>query len=432
MKKPTQALKIAFALLGLLGCNMITGSTDIQHGEFVQSKKERIRAPVIEGDQQELVAGNTAFALELYRQLKEEDGNLFYSPYSISLALAMTYAGADGETEAQIAQALHFTLPQGQLHPAFNALDLLLAGREEAAGEEDSKGNFRLNIANSIWGQEGYEFLPAFLDVLAENYGAGLRLMDFLNAPDDSRQAINDWVSEETEGKIKDLIPPGALTPMTRLVLANAIYFNASWQSQFDEDATEEASFTLLDGSQISVPMMNQTEWFGYAAGEGYQAVELPYEGGQMSMVILLPDTGDFEDFESNLEAVGLQTILTAIEYQRLVLSMPKFSFDAGFSLVDPLRAMGMGAPFSPGEADFSGMDGTRDLFISGILHKAFVAVDEQGTEAAAATAVIMAGTSAMPDEPMEVKIDRPFIFLIRDVETGAILFIGRVLNPAG
>ncbi len=398
--------------------------------EIVHSEKQRISSPnVAASDLADLVNGNSAFAFDLYQTLREEGGNLFYSPYSISLALAMTYAGARGETEQQMADPLHFTLPQGRLHPAFNALSQELARRGEGARGRD-EGGFRLNIVNAIWGQKGYKFLPEYLDVLAENYGAGLRLLDFANAPEKSRITINDWVSEQTEGKIKDLIPPGVINALTRLVLTNAIYFNAAWQHPFKEEQTHEGTFHLLDGSQVTVPMMKQTESFGYTEGQGYQAVELPYEGGELSMVILLPDAGRFQKFESSLNAERVDAILKDLARRRVALTMPKFEFESGFSLKDALAAMGMPVAFT-GNADFSGMTGRRDLCIADVIHKAFVSVDEAGTEAAAATAVVMKLTAVQPEELVKVTVDRPFIFLIRDIETGATLFVGRVVNPS-
>jgi serpin B len=376
----------------------------------------------------ELATGNGAFALDLYQTLREGEGNLFFSPYSISLALAMTYAGARGETEQQMAQTLHFTLPQDVLHSAFNALDLELASRGEEIDEQEGEP-FRLHIANSIWGQQGYEFTPEFLDTLAMNYGAGLRIVDYIKAAEEARQTINQWVSDQTEGKIKDLIQPGLLDALTRLVLVNAIYFNASWLYPFIEDETQEGIFYLIDGGEVSVPLMSQVETLGYSRGEGYQVVELPYVGQEMAMVILLPDMGMFETFEKGLTSDRLSETLDDLSHQSVALRMPRFEYESEFRLKETLIKMGMQAPFS--EADFSGMDGTRDLFISEVVHKAFVSVDESGTEAAAATAVVMRFTSA-PDTPVEMTVDRPFIYMIRDLKTGTILFVGRVLNPEG
>jgi serpin B len=393
-----------------------------------RSEKARVIAPDVSTDDlDDLAHGNTDFALDLYQALREGADNLFYSPYSISLALAMTYAGARGETERQMAGTLHFDLPQDRLHPAYNSLDLELAQRGKQAKNRRGEG-FQLNIANAIWGQVGYEFLAEFLDVLAENYGAGLRILDFGASPERARVTINDWVSEQTGGRIKDLIPPGVIDATTRLILTNAIYFNAAWEHAFEETMTGEGTFHLLDGDQVAVPMMKQTESFGYAQGEGYQAVELLYERGELSMVILAPAPGEFGVFESSLDGERLDGIVKDLARRQVALSMPRWEFDSSFSLSDTLASMGMPDAFG-GAADFSGMTGEPGLLISDVFHKAFVSVDEAGTEAAAATAVVMV-ESAIPEEPVEVSLDRPFIFLIRDIGTGTVLFVGRLVDP--
>ena len=421
---------IVLALVLLSPVIASIGTAQPAAGEVLQSDKERITSPDASADEQALlVEGNSAFAFALYQALKGEEGNLFYSPYSISLALAMTYAGARGETAEQMAATLHLLLEQARLHPAFNWLDAELAKRGEGAQGKDGEG-FRLNVVNAIWGQRDYEFLSEFLDVLAENYGAGLRILDFINEAEECRVTINDWVSNQTEGRIEDLIPQGAISELTRLVLTNAIYFNAAWKYPFDEGVTSDGQFYLLDGGQVTVPMMMQTESLGYTKGEGYQAVELLYDGDELSMVILLPASRNFENFEEGLQAQQVDAIISELQSARVTLTMPRFEFESQCSLKDTLSDMGMPIAFSPDEADFSGMTVNRELFISDVVHKAFVAVDEAGTEAVAATAVIMTNT-AVPEPPVEVAVDRPFIFLIRDIETGAILFVGRVLNPS-
>jgi serpin B len=419
MKKIILIVLAAIMVIGTAACAPPAA------GNVVQSDKPRDKSPEASGpDLAALVDGNTAFAFDLYRILKDEDGNLFYSPYSISQALAMTYAGARGETAAEMAATLDFTLPQDRLHPAFNSLDLALASRGEGAAGKDGEG-FRLNVVNAIWGQQGFDFLPEYLDALAENYGAGLRLLDFINQAEPSRVTINDWVADQTEQRIKDLIPEGVIDEMTRLVLTNAIYFNAAWEYPFSEKATANGDFHLLDGSKITVPMMHNTDTFGYYASDGYQAVELPYDGNELAMVIIMPD--DFKSFEASLTGEQVAQIVDSLEYQRINLSMPKFEYDYRLGLKDALADLGMNTAFTDG-ADFSGMDGRRDLYIQDVLHKAFVSVDEAGTEAAAATGVVVGITSA----PMvSVTLDHPFIYLIRDIETGAVLFVGRVLDPS-
>ena len=421
MKKVLSVLMV-IVIMSLTACSQPTSAG------ILQSEKPRVTEPqVSQGDLATLVDGNSEFAFDLYQALGDSGGNLFYSPYSISQALAMTYAGARGDTEKQMADTLNFLLSQDSLHPAFNGLDIDLSSRGEGAKGKDEEG-FRLNIVNAIWGQEDFKFLSEYLDILAENYGAGLRILDFIKAPEQSRITINEWVSDQTEDRIEDLIPQGAIDALTRLVLTNAIYFNAAWQYPFNEEATSDGLFYLLDGGTITIPMMRLTESLGYTSGDGYQVVELPYDGNELSMVILLPDSGQFKDFEESLNYRKVDGIISDVKRSQVSLQMPKFEFESEFSLKSALANMGMPIAFS-GDADFSGMTGNKDLFIDEVIHKAFVSVDEAGTEAAAATAVIMKLT-AVPAEPITVTVNRSFIFLIRDIETGAILFIGRVLNP--
>ena len=417
------------------------GSTDPSVSDELRSAKEQTAPSATDMDAElaDLVNGNSAFAFDLYRALCVEDGNLFYSPYSISLALAMTYAGARGETERQMADTLHFLLPQDRLHPAFNDLDIRLASRARDQ-QRDFDTGFRLNIANALWGQKGYEFVEEFLNVLSENYGAGVRPMDFMTMPEESRLTINDWVADQTENRIKDLIPKNVIDESTRLVLTNAIYFNAKWRYTFDENSTRIRPFHLLDGGEVHVQMMmSEPEYFGYASGEGYQAVDLPYVGGELSMTILLPDEGRFREFENSIDAVLVGRILEDIEAKLVELTMPRFEFESQFMLVETLEKMGMPNASDDRASDFSGMDGTSCLagdipclLISDVIHKAFVSVDEEGTEAAAATAVTatLISARAYEPEPIRVTVDRPFIFLIRDRATNTILFVGRMEKP--
>ena len=414
-------------VLGVLpACSRVGGG--VARADELKSDKARLAASASQAGLQRLVAGNTQFALDLYRLVGDKGANVFYSPYSISLALAMTYAGARGQTAQEMAQALHYTLAQEQLHPAFNALDQALASRGEGAQEKGEP--FRLHVANALWGQKDYAFRPEFLDLLAQNYGAGLRLVDYKSAPEPARETINRWVEEQTERKIKDLLPSGSINNLTRLVLSNAIYFKAGWLHPFDDKGTQDGAFRLLDGSTVTVPMMQESARLGYGEGQGYQVVELPYVDGEMSMVILLPAEGKFESLAQGLSAEQLTAMLGAIEQTEVRLTLPKFTYESSFKLKDALMRLGMVQAFDGVDADFSGMTGRPDLFIDDVYHKAFVGVDEKGTEAAAATAVVMQ-LKAAPTRPKEVRVDRPFIFLIRDVQTGAILFLGHVVNPA-
>ena len=423
MRKTVLLLLISAMLLGLIGCSQVVS------GQVLQSDKPRDTSPEVDKtDLAMLVDGNNAFAFNLYQTLRQKGANLFYSPYSISEALAMTYAGARGDTEKDMAEALNFSLSQDRLHPAFNSLDLQLKQRGEGAKGKDDEG-FRLHIVNATWGQKDYTFLTSFLDVLGQNYGAGLRILDFINETEKSRITINKWVSDQTEERIKDLVPRGAINHLTRLVLTNAIYFNAAWQYPFEEDTTSDGLFHLLSGSDVTVPMMRQEESFRYCEGGDYQAVELPYDGQELSMVILLPKAEQFETFEKRLDAELVKAIIDKLETNQVALTMPKFEYESSFGLKEALSTLGMGVAFTA-DADLSGMNGKPGLFIQDVLHKAFVSVDEAGTEAAAATAVIV-GLTAVPPEPVTFTIDRPFIFFIRDIPTGSIIFVGRVLNPA-
>lgn len=368
---------------------------------------------------------NNAFALDLYQSLRAQDGNLIYSPYSISLALAMTYAGARGETESQMAQTMHF-LPQDKLHSALNALDLELGKRGEAGSKDETP--LQLDIANAVWAEQTFHFLKDYLNMIAQNYGAGIQLADFIHQHEDVRKEINGWVSNKTNDKMQDLIPERVLDPGTKMVLVNAIYFKADWLYQFDPNTTHDAPFHLLNGSDVQVKMMPQS-LFGipYVQGDSYQAIELLYQGETAAMDIIVPDEGKFSEFESILNAQKLDKIFNSMQpSSKLELGLPKFSFSTDFDLKERLTAMGMSDAFDPNRADFSGMTAGRDLYIDTVIHKAFVAVDEKGTEAAAATAV------AMIESPPNVTltIDRPFIFVIRDLPSGQILFVGRVLNP--
>jgi serpin B len=425
MKKIVFSLLSAVLLLSMVSC----APTQVYGAEAKSDKAYDSSPNVSDSALETLVDGNNEFALDLYKQLSaDKDGNLFFSPYSISLALAMTYAGANGQTEEQMAEVLHFLLEDEELHAAFNKLAIELNSRNEVPEGSNAQG-FQLNIVNATWGQEDFEFMQAFLDVLAENYDAGIRLRDYESDPEACRQTLNDWVSEQTNGKIEDLIPEGAIDELTRLVLTNAIYFKAAWLHQFNEEYTYDDTFYLEDGSTVTVPMMHQTDRFSYVNGDSYTAVELLYDIYNMSMVIIMPDEGSFADFESSLTAELVDSIIDSMSSGKVNLTMPKFEFTSDFNLSDALQAMGMTDAFSD-SADFSGITNKADLAISDVIHKAFISVDEEGTEAAAATAVIVSQTS-MPTEIVDININHSFIFLIRDIETNTTLFIGRVINPA-
>ncbi len=444
MKKVFALLFVTIMLLGLVGCaNTNTSPTNLivtkkppttpvgtpVSFSVVKGDMPRVTSPNVAQTQlSDLVKGNSSFAFALYQQLKKNSaGNLFYSPYSISTALAMTYAGAAGNTLKQMGSALHFTLPQAQLHPAFNQLALDLASRGQNAKGAGGK-SFSLNINNALWGQQNFTIQPAFLNVLGQQYGADMKLLDFVNSSEDARVTINKWVSGQTNDRVKDLLPQGSVDELTRFVLTNTIYFDAAWQYPFKKEATRDGTFNLLNGTTVTVPMMNQrNSGFGYTQGSGYQAVELPYDGKEIAMDIIMPDAGKFNSFESSVTPDKISGIIGNLKTDDTVVAMPKFKFDSSFSLKNALSALGMPVAFTD-QADFSGITGQQDLKISDVVHKAFVAVDEAGTEAAAASGVVMVLVS-MP--PHSITVDRPFIFLIRDIKSGAILFVGRVMNPA-
>jgi serpin B len=402
---------------------------------LAKSDVSRLAPAASEADVQAAAGSLQAFGADLYGILAQGagNGNLVFSPASIVTALAMTHAGAAGQTAADMAATLHFTLEGDALHQAFNSLDAKLESRSwEGKDSEGKDQGVLVRTANSLWGQKDLVFVPAFLDTLAANFGAGIRLCDFQTATEEAREAINWWVSEETNEKIPELIAEGVLSPDTRLVLVNAIYLDADWASQFNPEATYDGDFTTLSGQTVTTSMMTQQSWFPYAAGDGWQAVELPYQRDQLAMLLIVPDEGRFAEVEAGL-ATGLldETVAALGEEVEVDLTMPKFEFRTQAALNDALKALGMGSAFDANLADFSGMTTQVKLFISAVIHEAFIAVDEKGTEAAAATAVVMEETMApMPTEVITLTIDRPFLFALRDRATGAILFLGRVADP--
>ncbi len=400
-----------------------------QGAELAKSSRPREQHPVVSsGDAETFGRDSRAFALELYAKLAKDKDNLFFSPYSIWTALAMTYAGARGTTESEMQSALHYSLPQSALHAAFNAVDQQLAMRKDqlVPSSEPVEGDgFSLQVVNQAWGQKGFDFLGGYLDVLAVNYGAGLFLVDF-GQPEPARKLINDWVAQQTHDRIQDLIPP-PLDPLTKLVLTNAIYFKASWKTKFDPAKTDAGSFQAPGGAR-SVRMMHAVQELAYGEGVDYQAVALPYLSPDVMMLLVLPADGQFDAVSQGLDTSFFDAVRNGLSHHLVTLSLPKWSFTWDQELSPALMSLGMQAAFSAADADFSGIDGAKDLLITAVFHKAFVAVDEQGTEAAAATAVI-AGTTGIPS-PASITFDRPFIFAIYDQPSGQILFLGQLLDP--
>lgn len=371
---------------------------------------------------QAIAKSNDAFAFDLYSQLRSDDGNLFFSPTSISTALAMTYAGAEGDTEKELATTLNFSLPEAEVHPAFASLMAKLNAPEKDA--------YELRIANRLWGQTGYGFLPKYLAITRTDYGAELAQVDFINEAEQARRRINGWVEKQTNDKIKDLIPQGAVDSLTRLVLTNAIYFKGKWEHEFDKKGTKDAPFTVSADEKIDVPMMFQKERFKYGETADLQLLEMPYNGDDLSMLVLLPKEVDgLAAVEKKLSAENLDKWTKGMRKLEVQTHIPRFKLTEQFQLNSTLSALGMPSAFNPGRADFSGMNGKKDLYITAAIHKAFVEVNEEGTEAAAATGIVV-GVTSLPPPPKVFRADHPFVFMIRDSRTGSILFLGRVTNP--
>jgi len=417
-------------VLAVIVASVLTqGDTTSETPQTTSTNGEQVSADSVTLESvNELAAANTVFAVDLYNALPTQ-GNLFFSPLSIYIALAMTSAGARGDTLAQMEEAMHFPFSQEQLHPVLRALNLALESRQFLA--EGRGEGFDLNLVNSIWAQKGYGFLAGFLDILEGSYGAEVYPVDFSSDPNAVREAINMWVEEATRNRIVDLIPQGAITAETLLALVNAIYFNAPWAFPFDKEDTAPGPFTLLTGKEVEASLMHETELLGYTEGDRYQAVELDYNGNDLSMVIILPKPGVFEAVTESLSPAFINQVISDLSREHVILTLPKFTVEWRGLLNNILPGLGMPDAFNSSVADFSGIDGTRAFFIGAVIHKAFVSVDEAGTEAAAATAIVMLG-AAPGYQPTyyKVNVDRPFLFFIRDKETQAILFLGRVLNP--
>jgi serpin B len=370
-----------------------------------------------------LAGGNTAFALDLYARLSGAPGNLFFSPYSMSTCLGMTYAGARGETETQMGQVLRFSPGQAGVHSAFGEL------QQQLTDTNNLKGN-QLNIANALWTQQGEPFLPSFLKTTTDAYQASVKQADFTIGAGAVVREINDWVAQKTQDRIKDILSPANLDSSTRLVLANAIYFKGRWASLFMTAATRSLPFSVSRTNRASVPLMTQRESVRYMGNDDFQAVELPYIGDQLSMLILLPrQVEGLGQLEKQLTPAFLARTLPQMENQRVTVFLPRFKLEWRNVLNDTLAEMGMTDAFVPGKADFSGINGTKTFNISVVIHKAWLEVNEEGTEAAAGSVGAM-GLSGPPRPTPVFRADHPFIFLIRDTRSGSLLFIGRMADP--
>ena len=416
-------IKFAAIVAGLLAFTCQVGSTDGQNYSVAKSQEHFSGTIALAPNVNSIVNSNNRFALELYQRLSQTEGNLFFSPYSLSTALAMTYGGAAGQTAEQIAEVLHFSLEPEAIHPAFSQL-------ADIINIEASQG-YQIQIANRLWGQQEYGFLPSFLKLTKDYYGAGLEQVDFENDTEASRQLINQWVAEATQEAIEDLIPEGILHDWTRLVLTNAIYFQGNWLLPFSLQDTEENSFTLISGEQITVPMMYQRNRFWYGNCNGLEVLRLFYVDYGVSMLILLPEIHDTLNLlEQELSPEMLEEFTLCADREYMVeLWLPKFKISTEFELKQTLSQMGMDMAFTKESANFAGMNGnSQGLYLSAVVHKAFVDVNEVGTEAGAASGVMAGSRSTAP--PATFRADRPFIFLIQENESDSILFLGRVVNP--
>ncbi len=432
------SLAVVLAALGAsaaasVGCSSDEPKDGAAKIEVVQSAQQRNLTPTLSPTETDILAnGEADFAIDILKQVsssaEKANDNVFLSPHSISTALAMTYAGARGETAAEMKKALHFDLPDDRIHAGFDYLDLALQSRGKNATGKDAKP-FRLNIANSLWGQQGSTFEPAFLDILAVNYGAGVNTVDFIHATEPARLAINGWVESKTENRIKELLRKDVIDDSTRFVLVNTVYFNASWASKFDPNSSTPGPFTKLDGSKIDVPMM-QSDGISrpHMLTEELEAVELPYDGNELSMLVIMPAAGTYKTFESSLTGGKVLDILAGLKSEDIKLSLPKLKVEADFSLREPLEALGMKKAFTDG-ADFA-ISKSDPVSIAAVIHKTFLEVDENGTEAAAATAVVGKTTSVPIGEPKSMKVDRPFLTAIVDRQTKTLVFVGRILEP--
>ena len=375
-------------------------------------------------------AAANAFGLDLFAKLRAGagSGNLVFSPASIAIALAMARAGARGDTATQIDAVLH-SLGADDHAAAINALDAALSSRSGTFTNYDGKSyDLILNVANAPFAQRDEQWQQGFLDALAQRFGAGLRLVDYRADAEGARQQINSWVSDQTSGRIPQLIGQGMVDGLTRLVLVNAIYLKAPWAQPFDPNATQGKPFTMLDGSSATVPTMGMTTQLSYASGQGWQAVDLPYVGNKLALTIILP--ADFNGFAAGLTADKFDQITSSMKTSEVDLTLPRFGAQTKADLSSMLAQLGMPLAFDPNQADFSGMTTQEQLYIAFVIHQANISVDEKGTEAAAATAVGMSAT-ALPSGMAHMHVDHPFVFALRDIDTGAVLFMGQVTDPS-
>lgn len=420
--RPFGVLLVLVTLMAACGGDDASVSASAARSDAARSDAEPSEA--------DLVVGPLAdFGWDSYHALSADQDNLVFSPHSIAVALTMTRAGAAGDTAAGMDAVLHLEGIDDP-HPSMNVLDRAIEAASGTVERPDgSTAELAVEIANALWAQNGLGFEEPFLDTLARNYGAGVRLVDYEDDPDGATEEINAWVAEETRERIDELLAPGLVTTATRLVLTNTVYLKAPWEHPFADGATTTEPFTRLDGSSTTGELMFVSDSFRYARSGDIQAIELPYVGGELAMLVLVPDEGVFDAAVGPLDGAAVEGIVGAMESTEVDLRLPAFEFTTRAGLAPVLRSLGMEAALDPDRADFSAMTTEAPLFVSDVVHEAFIAVDEAGTEAAAATAVVMDLTAA-PAEPIRLTVDRAFVFVIRHIESGAPLFLGRVVDP--
>jgi len=413
------------ALAAVLLAAIVLGSMSPAVSDWLRWPKAKDDVPVLDdagataSSVEATVNAYNGFAFDLYRRYGAGDGNILFSPYSISTALSMTYEGARGLTAEEMEEVFGFLEDPSARLPTVARIYNTLNGEDR---------EYALHTVNALWMQQGYNVLEEYVDAITGYYGGEVNVLDFVAKPEESRLTINDWVEERTSDRIKDLFPEGSIDSAVRLVLTNAIYFKGDWLYAFDEEATSVEDFHVSPSTAVEADMMSLHGSFNYLEADGFQLLELPYAGGDVSMLLLLPEEGSMGEVEARLSAEWLDEWVALMEEAEVDVYLPRFSFETKYFMAEDLAEMGMPMAFT-GEADFSGMTGTRGLYIDMVIHQAFIEVNEEGTEAAAATGVSMRLTAAPPGEVF--RADRPFVFLIRDVETGLVMFMGRVSDPS-
>ena len=439
MKRGSPALVILFLplvlLLSVAGCTFLFGPPALQTNPCSIEAQQVMPAPggnesLAAADEASVVNANNRFARDMYFQLAGDPhyagSNLFFSPFSLSSGLAITFEGARGTTADQIRSVFYFPADNVTMRTGYSRMYTGLAGGDR---------NFTLCSANALWAEKTYPLLPEYISTAATWYSAHVTNLDFIGQPDASRQTINTWVSDRTNNKIPELLPAGSITRFTRLGITNAVYFKGTWVKQFDPKDTADADFHVTPSRTTSVRMMQRTDkdaHYSYAETPDLQMLSMPYAhgiGSGISMVVLLPRNSSLAPAEAAFDPANLSALEQSATTRHVMVFFPKFSTSTDYSLSGPLAAMGMPDAFSP-DADFSGLDGTKQLNVSAVIHSAYVNVDEEGTEAAAATHVSFGMGAAAPEESVTFRADHPFIFLIQDNDTGTILFVGRIIDP--